>query len=55
MQKDVILFMGSHQTGGTVEDDQLQLITTGQYYHKNGKHYVPRMGIREISQQGCRR
>ncbi|MCI8274941.1 MAG: DUF1934 domain-containing protein [Lachnospiraceae bacterium] len=40
MQKDVILFMGSHQTGGSVEDDQLQLITTGQYYHKNGKHYV---------------
>ncbi|MCI8465644.1 MAG: DUF1934 domain-containing protein [Lachnospiraceae bacterium] len=49
MQKDVILFMGSHQTGGTVEDDQLQLITAGQYYQKNGKHYVI---YEELSESG---
>lgn len=52
MQKDVILFMGSHQTGGAVDDDQLQLITAGQYFHKNGKHYVI---YEELSESGRRK
>ena len=49
MQKDVIIFMGNHQTGGAVEEDRMQLVTAGEYHWKNGKHYVI---YEEISEDG---
>ena len=40
MEKDVLIFLGSSQSGGAVEEDRIEVITAGQYYLKNGKHSI---------------
>ena len=40
MEKDVLIFLNSSQSGGAVEDDKIEVITAGSYYFKNGKHYI---------------
>ncbi len=40
MQKEVLIFLSSSQEGGDVGEDKLEVITAGQYYFKNGKHYI---------------
>ena len=40
MQKEIIVFLGSVQNGGMSGDDRMEIITAGQYYYKNGKHYI---------------
>ena len=49
MQKDVILFMASRQAGGAIEEDRVEVITAGQYYKKNGAHFVV---YEELSEDG---
>ena len=40
MQKEVLIFLSSSQKGGDVGEDKIEVITAGQYYLKNGKHYI---------------
>lgn len=40
MQKEVIIFLNSVQHDGMSEDEQIEIITAGQYYNKNGKRYL---------------
>lgn len=40
MQKDVIVFFCSVQNGGMQTEDRMEIITAGQYYRKNNKHYI---------------
>ena len=49
MQKEVLIFMTSIQRGGTVGEDKLEVITAGQYYLKNGKHYIT---YEDVSEDG---
>ncbi|QNM06724.1 DUF1934 domain-containing protein [Qiania dongpingensis] len=51
MQREVLIFLVSDQTGGAVEQDRIEVITAGQYFYKNGKHYVIYDEISEESGQ----
>lgn len=39
MQKDIIIFFSTDQSG-EMGEDSFEIITAGQYYKKNGKHYL---------------
>lgn len=40
MQKDVLIFLVSSQSGDFSGDDKIEIITAGQYFYKNNKHYL---------------
>ena len=41
MTKDVLVKISGLQFGEEIEDDEpVEIITTGNYYKKNGKHYI---------------
>ena len=41
MTKDVVVKISGLQFGEEIEDDEpVEIITTGNYYKKNGKHYI---------------
>ncbi|HOO28439.1 MAG TPA: DUF1934 domain-containing protein [Lachnospiraceae bacterium] len=40
MTKDVIVSISGLQFGNDMENDKIEIITSGNYYKKNNKHYV---------------
>lgn len=40
MTKEVLLSITGLQLNGIVEDDQVEVITPGEYYNQNNKHFV---------------
>ena len=38
MEKDVLIFLNSSQSGGAVEDDKIEVITGRLLLFQNGKH-----------------
>lgn len=40
MTKDVLITISGLQTPETGEEEPLEMITSGSYYYKNGKHYL---------------
>ena len=40
MTKDVLVTISGLQFDGEAENEQLEMVTTGNYYKRNGKHYI---------------
>lgn len=40
MTKDVIITICGLQSGPDADGEPIEMITTGEYYYKNGKHYI---------------